>query len=148
MVHNWPRNTQKVQYSWFYPMHWFCKAWTNRTCSAGYEVSLRLFLQQQREKIFTTILVLEKIFSQGNIGYCRTSDFPIPSSPANDRRNLDRLYIRVVVRSFDRLVGRNAGWLGISKWSNNSLGMGNTYSHTIRLDWSSGTPFDPWPKIH
>ena len=23
-----------------------------------------------------------------------------------------------------------------------------TYSHTIRLDWSSSTPFDPWPKNH
>ena len=23
-----------------------------------------------------------------------------------------------------------------------------TYSHTIRLDWSSVTPFDPWPKNH
>ena len=23
-----------------------------------------------------------------------------------------------------------------------------TYSRTIRLDWSSGTPFNPWPKNH
>ena len=50
--------------------------------------------------------------------------FLIPSSPANDWRNLDRLYNWYVSWLVAWLVGYNAGGLGISKWSNLSLGMG------------------------
>ena len=50
------------------------------------------------------------------------------SSKANDWRNMDRLYIRVVGCLFwlllGWLVGRNAVGLGMFKWSNLSLGMG------------------------
>ena len=42
---------------------------------------------------------------------CRAPDFPTPSSPANDWRNLNRLYVWVAVQWFGCLgcLGRNAG---------------------------------------
>ena len=61
--------------------------------------------------------------------------FPIPSSPANGKKNLDRLYIRVV----GSLVVCNAGGLGMSKYSNLSLGTGkqsNILGHIWNPSWT------------
>ena len=62
--------------------------------------------------------------NQAVVGQLPNSIFPMPCSPANDWRKLERLYIPVVVRS--------VAWLFAGKWQCNTVGWGISIVQVIQ----------------